>query len=175
MNISLISKITLATVATSLTSLIITPSVLAFSFSLDGTFDDGGTLGGTFDFDENTDIYSNLNINSTGGSTLSGSTYTDDLLISGDSSTGFVITDDSLDFDLTLDFVTALSSTSGAIALDTTSQEEDFLTGTRLLSSGTVTPVAVPFEPSANLGIVTLGGIWGLTRLAKRKRAKNNL
>ena len=171
MNISLISKIALSTVAASIASMAIAPSALAYTFNLSGSFDDGGTLSGTFDFDETTDTYSNTDLITTGGSTLSGTTYTDDTLIFGNSS-GFEFDDDSGDVLLTVDFVSNLSSTSGAIALDTNfTQEENFLIDTRMLSSGTVTPVTpvvVPFEPSSNLAIFVVLGLMGLNRYRKR-------
>lgn len=170
MNISLISKITLSTVTASITSMAISPSAMALTFDLSGTFNDGGTLGGTFDYDESTEVYSNLNINTTGGSNLTGTTYTDDTLIFGDTSKGFIISDDNTgDIDLALDFVSSLSSTSGAIALASTTQEEDFFGGgTRLIASGTVAPVAVPFEPSADLAIFVVMGLMGLNRYRTR-------
>lgn len=165
MNTSLISKITLSTFAASIVSLASAPSAIAFTFSLSGTFDDGGTLSGTFDFDETIDTYSNTNIITTGGGTLSGTTYTDDDLIFGNSG-GFEFDDDSGNILLTINFVSPLSSTSGEISLDTISnplsKEGVFGGDTRLISSGTVSPVAVPFEPSANLAIFIVLGLMGL-------------
>jgi len=166
MNIFLSSKIALSSFLASISIFTITNSALALTWNLSGIFDDGGTISGTFDYDDLNDIYSNVNIITTGGATLSDRTYTDELFISSDDSLGFIITDDIGDFDLTLDFVSSLTSIPATISLDITSEEEDFLSGdTRFITSGNV--VAVPFEVNPTLGILILGGVWGISYLRK--------
>ena len=108
MNLSYISKITLSTLVASIGTLTITPSVSALTWTVSGTFDDGGTVSGTFDYDEINDIYTNVNITTFAGSNIlfSGTTYTDDASLFGNADE-FTITDDTVSFDLTLVFDTS--------------------------------------------------------------------
>lgn len=169
MNISLSSRIALSSFLASISLLAITNSVSALTWNLSGIFDDGGTLSGSFDYDEGTDTYSNPNITTAAGSALSGSTYTDELSIFGNSD-GFII-DDGGDFLLTVDFLSSLSSIPSIISLDTSaSEEEDFLSGgIRSISSGNV--VAVPFEINPTLGILLIGGFWGISYLRRNRNS----
>ena len=170
---SLIAKITLSTLITSISTLAIAHSALGLTWNIAGTFEDGGKLGGSFDFD-GTD-YSQFNITTTGGSSgvnliPSGTTYTDSDFLSGFGATGFTISKDDGSFDLIVEFISNISTVPEVISLNTTTtQETDYDNSgkTRALSSGTV--AAVPFELSPTLGLLLVGGIWGLSYLKKKQ------
>ena len=169
---SLIAKITLSTFIASIATIAIAPSASALTWNLSGTFEDGGTLGGSFDYDGAN--YSNFNISTTGGSSganliPSGTNYTDTDFLSGDGITGFTISKDDGSFDLIVEFASNISTTPQVISLETTTQETDYdVSGnTRVLSSGTV--AAVPFEFSPTLGILLVGGVWGINHLKKSR------
>lgn len=165
MNISISKKITLSICAAVafLSPLITTSSALALTWGLTGTFDDGEELGGTFDFDEDTSEYSNFDIFTTEPNT----TYTNNF-ISGDDAFGFIVVDDVTGvINLRLDFASSLSASSGSIALNTSTRENNPISGdTRFLLSGEVTPV--PFEPSANLAIFIILGWMGFNRYRQK-------
>ena len=167
-NIAQVSKTTLFASFISLSSLITISPASAFTFDLLGTFDDGGTLSGSFDYDDISDDVTNVDITTTLGSTLAGTRYTEDTFFDADS---ISFTDTSGEIDLNLFFDSPLSSASSSVFLSTSpgteSNEESFIDGTRNLQpGGTATPV--PFEPSTNLGILTLLGIMGFNHYRKK-------
>ncbi|MDJ0598010.1 MAG: hypothetical protein QNJ37_04120 [Crocosphaera sp.] len=136
----------------------IAPKMLAATFSINGLFDDGGTVVGSFDFDN--DSYSNFNLQTKDSFENIIASYVDsgnDGFVSGSNATGFIISDLNFDFDLTIEFGSSLPDSIGTI-LTTNSNEEDFNNGsTRFIVSGTVTVIPEISEPSSLGFIFPLG------------------
>lgn len=179
MNIVAISRIAFLTLIASVSSLAIAPSASAVLWNIDGTFEDGGKITGTFDFDESVSLdgeYSNINLTTSAGTSILPDNTTE---IPGniyDSENGNLdffgsfdslnITDENNDFFLSLEFDDSLSLASSPIALVTTSTSEfdPDRTTERFVTSGTVF-VTVPLEFSPTLGIILLGSVWGISHL----------
>lgn len=161
MNITLISQLTLSSLIVAMASLATVPSASAFSVVLSGTFDDGGTIGGTFDFDDSITPdgeYSNIDINTTAGNVLTtGSNYTDgDLQFFSDD--GFVVEIDTSSIILDLQFESTLigMSPSDVIPIKATTTEQDFANSQlRTILAGDIT--RVPFEFNPALGLILVG------------------
>lgn len=170
MKIHPIFKTTLSSLTTLTSVLITASSALALSVTLSGTFEDGGTLNGTFDYDEITEEYSNINIETTAGNiVLTGNTYDSNLSTSGNTPLGVTISDDDTFYDLILNFDSALSSASLPISFTTDTSEFDDLSNERLLTNGTVSSTAVPFAFSPTLGLLLTGGVWGISYWKKKR------
>lgn len=174
MNITVISQLTLSSLIVAMASLATVPSASAFSVVLSGTFDDGGTISGTFDFDDSitpNGEYSNIDIITTVGSVLTtGSHYTDgDLQFFSDD--GFVVEIETSGIILDLQFESSLMgmSPSDVIQLKTLTTEEDFDNSQlRMISEGDIT--AVPFEFNPALGLILVGSTWGISQAKKPKK-----
>lgn len=188
MNLNLITKTTLYTLVTSITTLATATSAAAFSFSLSGTFDDGGTITGTFELYEPTlpsgDYQcSNIDLTTTSGSVIpSGSNYTDsnpDAFLSSCSADGFAMSlyDEASGNEFFLDWqsessLVALATSETAQINPATTYEQYFVGSvdplTRYIASGIVT-AEVPFEFSPTLGLLLVGGVWGINHLRKSR------
>ncbi|WP_036477318.1 hypothetical protein [Myxosarcina sp. GI1] len=187
---NLITKITLSTLITSITALATITSASAFSFSLTGTFEEtyGGTISGTFELYEPTlsgDDYqcSNIDITTTAGSEIfAGSNYTDssdNAFLSSCSADGFAMSlyDEASGNEFFLDLQSESSlvdlAPSETAQINPATTYEQYFDGfgdptTRYIASGTVT-AAVPFEFSPTLGLLLVGGAWGINRLRKSR------
>jgi len=151
-------------------------------WSITGTFDDSGTLSGSFIYDVDTDIVSDISITTTAGSTLPGYAYT--LLhphtVSVPGLSGLPLVSNWIatptDGYLALAFASPLTNAGGTIAILSTSYEGQCLNvfcgpgptapNTRFITSGTLVS-SVP-EPGtlALLGIGLVG--MGLARRRKK-------
>ena len=137
------------------------PKISAASFKINGIFTQGGTLSGSFDFSNNS--YSNVDILTQDTSNNLVASYMDmgnDGFLSGQNSTGFIISDPNFEFDLTIEFENSLSNTMETL-LTVNSNEEDFLNGSmRFINSGQVVPVTTQIPESSSLGLIfTVGTI----------------
>ena len=63
-------QLTFSTIFASISSLTLIPAASAITWSLLGNFDDGGTISGTFFFDESNETYRNIDLKTTVGSTI---------------------------------------------------------------------------------------------------------
>jgi hypothetical protein len=154
----------------------------------------GGTITGNFDYDADTNTYSNIDIISTagsGGAFKNGSFYPGPFInYTGTSSSGFgspaprnyvsnmVIGESSVPFFLNLEFARPLTNTGGTIDFVSSSGNGE-RAGIQIRRvdtvnfSPTVTTVPVPFEFESSLGLIALGGIFaGYSYLKKRKNQK---
>ena len=117
-----------------------------------------GTVDGSFDFDAETEIYSNININ---GVT---SNYDFALIVSGSSATSLGLLEGVSV--IQFKFNSALTNAGGTIGVDVT---EVLLSGPAgLLGSGTITAPTIPVPPAVWL---FGSGFIGLIGIARRKKA----
>ena len=164
-----LSLIATATIGTALSA----TSANAFDFAFN-THDAGA---GTYSFDVILDLGEELRGNPTNDAIaftgLSGITNVD-----SDENADLKFTNNFVSGGVSVDFLTS-DGAIGAAGTGTTFSEAIILTSSTNLGtfsysgnssagaySGTVT--AVPFEPSTNLGIFTLLGIWGLNRYRRK-------
>jgi hypothetical protein len=153
-------KIVLTTTLTTLSSIVVAPTVFAMtsSFNISGTFDDNGTITGSFTYDSDLSEYSNVNITTTPGTVITTETTYDDSDFPIGSANGATITDLDTDFQLSLVFDPDLTDSSPGFSL--LSSEDDFNSGmTRNLQSGGI--AAVPFNFSPTFGLLFLVTILG--------------
>ena len=122
---------------------------LAATFKIIGTFEDGGKLSDSFDFDETNFVtpYINVNIETSGGTFL-GADYidADGSLTFGDEF-GFAVDSEFGEFGLTIDFDGMLTNSTTQLDLLSTSFEEDFFSefgDARNLMSGSIEKVPEP-------------------------------
>lgn len=164
--------LTLSTLVTTLLVTNINSKALAVTFKIMGTFDGGGgTLSGTFDFDDSNDTFTNFNLSTFDSSSNIVASYIDsfgDTYLSGANTNGFVISSSTpeFDFDLAINFDGTLTNNTTSLSL-LNSFEEDYINNTtRSIISGTVSQVP---EPLTILGTATA---LGMGTLLKRKTKK---
>ena len=137
----------------------------------DVVFDDGGTASGTFVFDADTGVYSDIAITTTAGAVLSGAPYGTPLSTLDPFLLSTFFADIGVDVLLDVFFVDALTNAGGATSAEFV--EFDFLQGDARVGTGLVVSIdevtAVP-EPGllAVLGLVALG-------VARRRRAISSI
>ena len=181
-------------------------SVLAGAFSLaaassgaevlkwtlqNAVFDDGGMATGSFDYNNLTEAYTNIDITTTAGTTIpTGSTFTSFDVFSAVRDYGFganvagetALGDPLLDINTTTNFNTPGTVSIGAMSVFISSEGTCATAGCTLYTperslSGSVvsTVVAVP-EPSAWILMLTgFGGIGLITRRSKKNRVTESL
>ncbi len=151
----LTSSMLLSTVFT----LSVVPETSAMTFNVNGMFEDGGKISGSFDF--NNDNYTNVNLQTTDSSDNIIASYSDtgdEGFIFGNSS-GFVISNFDFSFDLSLDFESNLTDNTETILL-TTSQEENFDDmSVRFIDSGTVTSFSTQVDEPSSLFLISTFGL----------------
>ena len=151
----LTSSMLLSTVFT----LSVVPETSAMTFNVNGMFEDGGKISGSFDF--NNDNYTNVNLQTKDSSDNIIASYSDtgdEGFIFGNSS-GFVISNFDFSFDLSLDFESNLTDNTETILL-TTSQEENFDDmSVRFIDSGTVTSFSTQVDEPSSLFLISTFGL----------------
>ncbi|AFY72106.1 hypothetical protein Pse7367_3885 (plasmid) [Thalassoporum mexicanum PCC 7367] len=156
----------------------------------------GGTITGSFDYDADTNTYSNIDIISTAGSSgafENGRFYPGPFInYTGTSSSGFgspaprnyvsnmVIGESSVSFFLDLEFARPLTNAGGTIDLinRTNLGERAGIQVRRIDTTNfnpTVTTVPVPFEFEASLGLIAPGGMFGGYVFNKKRKANKQL
>ena len=141
---------------------------------VDVTFDDGGTATGSFDYDAATNTYSNIDIMTTAGSVLPGTSYTFDFSAFGTVSPNPIFLTDNGQQRPTLffDLASQLTDSGGTILL--LSGAEIFAASASLpdnrrdITGGSIS--AVPLPPAVFLFGTALFGMAGFNRLKRRKR-----
>jgi len=150
------------------------------------TFNDGGTASGTFDYDADTDTFSNIDITTTAGTVFGASTYTS-LAGAYPSSPDLVYLQTTTGTIRLFDFGTSANMTDGGgiipLALDPlsggTAGEDNCYNGTctlvysspiRYSTTGTVSAPTSGAAPEPASFVLLIGGLGGLGVLALRRR-----
>jgi hypothetical protein len=124
---------------------------------------------GSFTYDFDLGSYTNVNINTTSGTSLNGAFYDDDNdFLTGAGDIGMAIQDLDTDFLLDLVFTPGLTDPTPSFSLN--SYEENVLSGDRReLTSGVIS--AVPFDFSPSFGLLLLITMFGIKqRMSCRKK-----
>ena len=157
---------------------VISPQAMAFSltWTLDNaSFIDGGTASGSFDYDADTNEYTNINISTTASDNFEAVTYNDGSFSSRDSDSDSLVLSipdpSSPTQTLTLEFSRPLTNAGGTNALRVDespfSQEQTFSpVAFRKVTSGEVS--AVPFEFSPTAGIILSLCLFGIPILKNK-------
>ena len=138
---------------------------LAATFKIIGTFEDGGKLSDSFDFDETNFVtpYINVNIETSGGTFL-GADYIDaDASLTFGDEFGFAVDSEFGEFGLTIDFDGMLTNSTTELDLLFTSSEEDFLSDfgdSRSLVSGRIEPVPEPLTIVGSFMALGMGTVF---------------
>lgn len=152
----------------------------AMTYKVAGTFEDDAVLSGSFDFDLDTQLFSDVAVSVSGGSTdllPSSSSYLHARYIPEDR---WIVFSDNLRFirlnmpDLLGDVAISLATFSAEYLLDASGEEA--IAYRQLSGGGSVTPVltnpsVVPLPAALPLAATALGGLGGLGWLKRRRGA----
>lgn len=196
MKANMLKKLAVATVGVALTLSAVPSPASATVFNLEGTFTDGGTFSGSFDYDNQIQDVTSWNITTTQGFQLPGTTYTNTnasvRLIENEPGAYpinvlFLFTKNLDDiftapvgtlFEQDFQFIfpnQSLANFEGGLITSDNSAEAWFRTTgpgsgigiARFSGTGSVTPTTVPEPSSSTLGLVAVCGYLSLLR--KRK------